>query len=48
MVRVYSLLRGSIRALFGTDGSHNATHGSDGVTSAEREIDIIFGQTEGK
>ncbi|KAI8890286.1 nucleoside-diphosphate kinase, partial [Backusella circina FSU 941] len=36
----------SIRALFGTDGSHNATHGSDCVTSAEREIDIIFGQTE--
>ncbi|KAG0174327.1 hypothetical protein DFQ28_006759 [Apophysomyces sp. BC1034] len=33
----------SIRALFGTDGSHNATHGSDCLTSAEREIDIIFG-----
>ncbi|KAI8330849.1 nucleoside-diphosphate kinase, partial [Chlamydoabsidia padenii] len=32
----------SIRALFGTDGSHNATHGSDCLTSAEREIDIVF------
>ncbi|KAI8078064.1 nucleoside diphosphate kinase, partial [Gilbertella persicaria] len=32
----------SIRALFGTDGSHNATHGSDSITSAEREIDLIF------
>lgn len=33
----------SIRALFGTDGSHNATHGSDCLTSAEREMDIVFG-----
>jgi hypothetical protein len=29
--------------LFGTDGSHNATHGSDCLTSAEREMDIVFG-----
>ncbi|KAJ3217379.1 thioredoxin domain-containing protein 6 [Clydaea vesicula] len=32
----------SIRALFGTDGSKNAVHGSDSVTSAEREIGIVF------
>ncbi|KAI7850844.1 nucleoside diphosphate kinase, partial [Circinella umbellata] len=32
----------SIRALFGTDGMGNATHGSDCQTSAEREIQIIF------
>ncbi|KAI7884925.1 nucleoside diphosphate kinase, partial [Lichtheimia hyalospora FSU 10163] len=32
----------SLRALFGTDGMNNATHGSDCQTSAEREIDIIF------
>lgn len=32
----------SIRALFGTDGSHNATHGSDSPVSAEREIALIF------
>lgn len=32
----------SIRALFGTDGSHNATHGSDSPASAEREIALIF------
>ncbi|RUP51304.1 multifunctional nucleoside diphosphate kinase/apyrimidinic endonuclease/3'-phosphodiesterase [Jimgerdemannia flammicorona] len=33
----------TIRALFGTDGSKNAGHGSDSVASAEREILIIFG-----
>ncbi|KAI9492935.1 nucleoside-diphosphate kinase, partial [Zychaea mexicana] len=32
----------SIRALFGTDGMSNATHGSDCQTSAEREIQILF------
>ncbi|KAK9764196.1 hypothetical protein K7432_008496, partial [Basidiobolus ranarum] len=31
-----------IRALFGTDGSHNAVHGSDSVDSATREIKIVF------
>ncbi|KAI9016421.1 nucleoside diphosphate kinase, partial [Phycomyces nitens] len=31
-----------IRALFGSDGLHNAAHGSDCLTSAQREIDIIF------
>ncbi|KAI9269653.1 hypothetical protein EDC94DRAFT_376648 [Helicostylum pulchrum] len=36
----------SIRAIFGTDGSHNATHGSDCLTSAEREIDLIFNQVK--
>ncbi|KAK9720076.1 hypothetical protein K7432_004369 [Basidiobolus ranarum] len=33
----------SIRALFGTDGSKNATHGSDSLESSAREIGIIFG-----
>ncbi|KAI8995899.1 nucleoside diphosphate kinase [Gaertneriomyces semiglobifer] len=33
----------SIRALYGTDGSRNAVHGSDSPGSAEREIRIIFG-----
>lgn len=33
----------SIRALFGTDGSQNAVHGSDSVASAEREIQLVFG-----
>ncbi|KAI8075021.1 nucleoside diphosphate kinase, partial [Gongronella butleri] len=33
----------SIRALYGTDGSQNAVHGSDCVTSAERETAIVFG-----
>ncbi|KAJ3051896.1 thioredoxin domain-containing protein 6 [Rhizophlyctis rosea] len=33
----------SIRALYGTDGSKNAVHGSDFPQSAEREIRIIFG-----
>ncbi|KAJ3285254.1 thioredoxin domain-containing protein 6, partial [Borealophlyctis nickersoniae] len=35
----------SIRALFGTDGSHNAVHGSDSPSSATREITIIFGDS---
>lgn len=36
----------SVRALFGTDGSKNATHGSDSVQSAEREIQLLFGVTQ--
>ncbi|KAI8148477.1 non-metastatic cell 5, partial [Fennellomyces sp. T-0311] len=32
----------SVRALFGTDGMSNASHGSDCQTSAEREIKILF------
>lgn len=36
----------SIRALFGTDGSHNATHGSDSQASAKREIALIFENDE--
>lgn len=32
----------SIRAQFGTDGTRNATHGSDSPTSAEREISFHF------
>jgi nucleoside-diphosphate kinase len=33
----------SIRALFGTDGTRNACHGSDSPVSASRELDIFFG-----
>lgn len=33
----------SIRALFGTDSTHNAVHGSDSIISAEREITLLFG-----
>ncbi len=33
----------SIRALFGTDGSKNAVHGSDSGISAAREIEFVFG-----
>lgn len=32
----------SIRALFGTDGQRNATHGSDAPGSANRELGFIF------
>lgn len=32
----------SIRALYGTDGSHNAAHGSDSVENAQREIALLF------
>ena len=34
---------GSIRALFGTDGTKNAVHGSDSVDSATRESNFFFG-----
>lgn len=33
----------SIRALFGTDGTKNAVHGSDSTVSAAREADFFFG-----
>ncbi|KAJ3238717.1 Thioredoxin domain-containing protein 3 [Chytriomyces hyalinus] len=33
----------SVRATFGTDGTHNAVHGSDSPASATREIGIVFG-----
>ena len=33
----------TIRALYGTDGTHNAVHGSDSIASASREKDILFG-----
>ena len=33
----------SLRALFGTDGTKNATHGADSTQSADREIDFFFG-----
>lgn len=31
-----------LRALFGTDTTHNATHGSDSVISADRELRLLF------
>jgi len=34
----------SIRALFGTDGTKNAVHGSDSNDSANRELNFIFGK----
>jgi len=34
----------SIRALFGSDGTKNAVHGSDSSTSAERELNLVFGK----
>lgn len=33
---------GTIRALFGTSIGENAVHGSDSVTSAERELSMFF------
>jgi nucleoside-diphosphate kinase len=35
---------GSLRALYGTDGTRNACHGSDAVASANRELNFYFGQ----
>lgn len=32
----------SIRALYGTDGSRNAAHGSDSAASAARELTLMF------
>eukprot|EP00112_Aurelia_sp_Birch-Aquarium-sp1_P004899 Seg1554.1 transcript_id=Seg1554.1/GoldUCD/mRNA.D3Y31 product="Nucleoside diphosphate kinase 7" protein_id=Seg1554.1/GoldUCD/D3Y31 len=34
---------GSIRAIFGSDGTRNACHGSDADQSAQREADFFFG-----
>ena len=34
----------SIRALFGTDGTKNAVHGSDSPETAQKEINFIFGK----
>lgn len=36
----------SLRALYGTDGTKNATHGSDSCESAKRETDFFFGGRE--
>jgi len=33
----------SLRAIYGTDGSRNAVHGSDAPASASREINFFFG-----
>jgi len=33
----------SIRALYGTDGTKNAVHGSDSIENANRELDLFFG-----
>jgi nucleoside-diphosphate kinase len=37
---------GSIRGAYGMDISRNIIHGSDSVTSAEREINLYFKQAE--
>lgn len=37
-----SLFPISLRALYGTDGTENATHGSDSPASAAREIKFFF------
>ena len=42
-IKAKEIAPNSIRALFGTDGSKNAVHGSDAPSSADREIRIIFG-----
>lgn len=34
----------SIRALYGTDGTKNAVHGSDSNESAKRELNFLFGK----
>lgn len=34
----------SIRAIFGTDGTKNAVHGSDSNSAVDREIGIVFGK----
>ena len=38
---------GSLRALYGLDGSYNAVHGSDSVQSVERETALVFGEFAG-
>jgi len=35
----------SLRALFGTDATRNACHGSDSNESAQRELDLFFGSS---
>ncbi|KAJ3360532.1 Thioredoxin domain-containing protein 3 [Kappamyces sp. JEL0680] len=42
-VKAKEIAPNSIRAIYGTDGSHNAVHGSDAPISAEREIKVLFG-----
>lgn len=37
-----SLMSCSLRALYGTDGTQNACHGSDSPQSAAREIKFFF------
>lgn len=34
----------SLRALYGTDGTKNACHGSDSVVTAKKELDFFFGE----
>jgi len=34
----------SLRGMFGTDGTHNACHGSDSPQSADRELGFFFGK----
>jgi hypothetical protein len=44
-VKAKEIAPNSIRALYGTDGSYNAVHGSASPSDAEREIKIIFGDS---
>ncbi len=37
---------GTLRNLFGTDGTQNAVHGADSKISAEREINFFFSELE--
>jgi nucleoside diphosphate kinase len=39
---MYVCMSHSLRAQFGTDKTRNATHGSDSVESAARELDLVF------
>lgn len=42
----YEAEAGSIRGDFGMSGGHNLIHASDSVTSAEREVKILFTEEE--
>lgn len=40
--RAREVAPGTLRALYGTDGTKNAVHGSDSITSADRELTFWF------
>jgi hypothetical protein len=39
---IYCIFGYRLRALFGSDATRNAVHGSDSVESAARELDLVF------